>query len=63
MLLGLSPTEYENFIVAIESRDNIPKLESLKIKLKEDEKARQNERSAQAIEKEEKTTHYKRKVI
>jgi len=33
MLLGSLPTEYENFIVAMESRDVLPPLESLKQKL------------------------------
>jgi len=45
MLLGLLPTEYENFIVAMESRDVLPLLEFLKQKLIEEE-ARQSDRSA-----------------
>jgi len=44
MLLGSLPTEFENFSVAIESRDEIPTLENLKIKLIEEE-ARQNDRN------------------
>jgi len=43
MLLGSLPPEFENFNVAIESRDEIPTLESLKIKLIEEE-ARQSDR-------------------
>lgn len=43
MLLGSLPEEYENFAVAIESRDDIPSVSSLKIKLIEEE-ARQKER-------------------
>lgn len=45
MLLASLPTEYENFSVVIESRDEMPPLENLKIKLKEEE-ARQAERKA-----------------
>jgi len=45
MLLGSLPTEYENFIVAMESRDVLPPLESLKRKLIEEE-ARQSNWSA-----------------
>jgi len=37
MLLNSLPEEYENFIVAIESRDDIPTLKVLKAKLKEEE--------------------------
>jgi len=44
MLLASLP-EYENFSVAIESRDEVPKLDYLKTKLKEEE-ARQNDRDA-----------------
>jgi len=33
MLSGSLPTEYENFIVAMEFRDEFPPLESLKRKL------------------------------
>lgn len=44
-LLGSLPTEFENFSVAIEFRDNIPTLENLKIKLIEEE-TRQNNRVA-----------------
>lgn len=43
MLLGSLPTEYENFSIAIESRDDIPSLENLKVKLIEED-ARQTER-------------------
>lgn len=49
MLLGSLPAEFENFSVAIESRDEIPTLENLKIKLIE-EKARQSERVARTSE-------------
>lgn len=43
MLLSSLPAAYENFSVAIESRDQIPTLEILKAKLMEEE-ARQNDR-------------------
>lgn len=52
MLLGSLPVEFENFNVAIESRDEIPTLESLKIKLIEEE-ARQNDRIAKTNENNE----------
>jgi len=42
MLLGSLPTEYENFIVAMESRDVLLPLEFLKQKLIEEE-ARQSD--------------------
>ncbi|CAK9833731.1 Retrovirus-related Pol polyprotein from transposon TNT 1-94 [Anthophora retusa] len=45
MLLASLPQEYENFSVAIESRDEVPSLEYLKAKLKEEE-ARQNDRDS-----------------
>lgn len=45
MLLGSLPKEYENFSVAIESCDDVPNVDTLKIKLLEEE-ARQNERNA-----------------
>jgi len=37
MLLNSLPEEYENFSIAMESWDNIPTLEILKAKLKEEE--------------------------
>lgn len=37
MLLGSLPSEYENFCIAIESRDEIPSIEALKSKLIEEE--------------------------
>lgn len=37
MLLSSLPTEYDNFCVAIESRDDVPDIESLKLKLIEQE--------------------------
>ncbi|CAK9796277.1 Retrovirus-related Pol polyprotein from transposon TNT 1-94 [Anthophora plagiata] len=43
MLLSSLPAEYENFSVVIESRDDVPSLENLKVKLKEEE-ARQRDR-------------------
>lgn len=43
MILNSLPAEYENFCVAIESRDDIPSIESLKAKLIEEE-ARRSER-------------------
>lgn len=49
MLLGSLPVEFENFCVAIESRDQIPTLENLKIKLMEEE-ARQQDRTAKTSE-------------
>jgi len=47
MLLGSLPTEYEKFIVAIESRDVLPPLEFLKQKLIEEE-AKQSDWSAKS---------------
>ena len=44
MLLNSLPTEFENFSIAMESRDDIPKLENLKLKLIEEE-ARQSDRA------------------
>ena len=43
MLLNSLPEEYENFSIAMEARDDIPTLEILKAKLKEEE-ARQDDR-------------------
>ena len=43
--LSSLPSEFENFCVAIESRDTIPSLNDLKIKLIEEE-SRQNDRDA-----------------
>lgn len=43
MLLSSLPDEFENFSIAIESRDEIPNVDSLKVKLLEEE-ASQNER-------------------
>ncbi|KAI4491598.1 hypothetical protein M0804_002990 [Polistes exclamans] len=40
MLLGSMPAKYENFTIAIESRDELPDLESLKAKLIEEEARR-----------------------
>ncbi|KAI4475423.1 hypothetical protein M0804_014322 [Polistes exclamans] len=40
MLLSSMPAEYENFTIAIESRDELPDLESLKVKLIEEEARR-----------------------
>lgn len=34
------PTEYENFVVAVESRDKLPDLSALKIKILEEEQRR-----------------------
>jgi len=42
MLLSSLPGDFENFSIAIESRDEIPNIDSLKVKLLEEE-ARQNE--------------------
>lgn len=47
MLLGSLPDEFESFSVAIESRDEVPSVDTLKIKLLEDE-ARQNERNGRS---------------
>lgn len=44
MLLSSLPNEFENFSIAIESRDEIPNIDNLKVKLLEEE-ARQNERT------------------
>lgn len=49
MLLGSLPVEFENFCIAIESRDEIPTLENLKIKLMEEE-ARQIDRTTKTSE-------------
>lgn len=49
MLLGSLPVGFENFSVAIESRDEIPTLENLKIKLMEEE-AKQIDRIAKTSE-------------
>ncbi|KMQ85317.1 retrovirus-related pol polyprotein from transposon tnt 1-94 [Lasius niger] len=43
MLLSSLPNDFENFSIAIESRDEIPNIDSLKVKLLEEE-ARQNKR-------------------
>lgn len=53
MLLNSLPEEYENFSVAIESHDDIPTLEVLKAKLKEEE-ARQNDRDAKTSDGDKK---------
>jgi len=47
MLLYSLPTKYENFVVAMEFRDEFPLLESLKWKLIEEE-ARQYDRSVKS---------------
>lgn len=47
MLLSSLPEEFESFTVAIESRDEIPNINSLKIKLLEEE-ARQTERDGRS---------------
>lgn len=44
MLLSSLPNDFENFSIAIESCDDIPSIDSLKVKLLEEE-ARQNERA------------------
>lgn len=44
MLLGSLPVEFENFCVAIESRDQIPTLENLKIKLMKEEETTRSHR-------------------
>lgn len=54
MLLNSLPEEYENFNVAMESRDNTPTLKVLKAKLKEEE-ARQNDRNAKANDGDKKS--------
>lgn len=46
MLLSSIPSEYENFAIAIESRDELPTLKTLKIKLIEEE-ARREDNSAE----------------
>ena len=53
MLLSSLPSEFENFCVAIKSRDKIPSLIDLKIKLIEEE-ARQNDRDAKLNDDERK---------
>jgi len=54
MLLNSLPQEYENFSIAMESRDEIPTLEILKAKLKEEE-ARQNDRDAKTCDNDKKS--------
>lgn len=54
MLLFSIPAEYENFSVVIESRDDVPTLENLKIKLKEEE-ARQRDRDDKVNDSENKS--------
>ncbi|CAK9827078.1 Retrovirus-related Pol polyprotein from transposon TNT 1-94, partial [Anthophora retusa] len=54
MLLSSLPPEYENFSVVIESRDEVPSLENLQIKLKEEE-ARQSDRNERCNENENKS--------
>lgn len=49
MLLGSLPAEFENFCIAIESRDDIPSLDNLKIKLIEEE-ARQGDKCMKTSE-------------
>lgn len=48
MLLCSLPDDYENFIVAIESRDRLPTLASLKVKLTEEEQ-RRNDRDKEHV--------------
>lgn len=55
MLLGSLPTEFENFSIAIESRDDIPTLENLKVKIIEEE-ARQSDRVAKTNENQKSNT-------
>lgn len=47
MLLSSLPDDFENFSIAIESRDEVPSIDSLKVKLLEEE-ARQNERAGRS---------------
>lgn len=49
MLLSSLPAQYENFSVAIKSRDDVPSLETLKAKLREEE-ARQNDRDTKTTD-------------
>ncbi|XP_070519711.1 uncharacterized protein [Cardiocondyla obscurior] len=53
MILNSLPSEYENFCIAIDSRDAIPNIEALRSKLIEEE-ARQKERDAKHNTQEEK---------
>lgn len=69
MLLSSLPAEYENFAIAIESRDQLPNLESLKIKLIEEEARRgetcdaadQDQNNALVTKKKYKNTKFKEK--
>ncbi|XP_054010889.1 uncharacterized protein LOC128893723 [Hylaeus anthracinus] len=54
MLLISLPRKFENFSIAIESRDDIPTLDNLTAKIKEEE-ARQNERDIKSGESEKKS--------
>lgn len=56
MLLGSLPGGFESFTVAIESRDEIPSISNLKVKLLE-EGARQTERDGQFDIKKENNTN------
>lgn len=49
MLLSSLPREYESFCIAIESRDNLPTVESLKFKLIEQEARRDHKQSNETL--------------
>ncbi|XP_073826918.1 uncharacterized protein [Musca autumnalis] len=51
MILASLPKSFENFVVALESKDNLPKLSSLKAKLSEE-----NERRKSAMDNDNSTT-------
>ncbi|KZC15202.1 hypothetical protein WN55_00969 [Dufourea novaeangliae] len=50
MLLYSLPSSFENFRCAIESRDNLPDVESLKVKILEESDARKQKNDADVIE-------------
>lgn len=48
LLCGL-PSSFENFVIAIESRDKLPELASLKVKLLQGDRRRQSESESQNV--------------
>lgn len=64
MLLNSLPAEYESFCIAIESRDDLPTVESLKSKLIEQEERHieqvgkeENENNALSVKDKKKSNH------
>lgn len=58
MLLFSLPDDFENFSIAIESRDEISNMNSLKAKHWKRKRAKTNEREERIREKDRITTHY-----